>query len=620
MAAYESLEFLQFEDSDRQDTFHKMLAATGASISPLSTTASFDSTIYQKPEIEFFAASEASTLPPSFFSLPEEAQYAGYPLYQFPDIPRAAFPYYGEESALFVQPPTLPSNYLSNEVYRGPSSPSAASSIAEGFDFASGQSSIASGASTSSSDHGSPYVTTQEWPMNTEDIVSWTNVAWEQPEIKDVCVNPSLINNASRQSSVEAASATPASPKHSRRHSTFRVSPYPTPSAPSKVHRRTPSNHSGDEYFPHSPAMSRDTSSKSAASPERTSSSSGTANNDNFCAACGKVFRDLKAHQITHLDERPEKCPIPTCEYAKKGFARKYDCQRHTLTHYKGTMVCGFCPGSGLPSEKTFNRADVFKRHLMSVHNVEQTAPNGKPKKINGRGGSVSSSGSPRAPSFQAAYKDITGKCSTCSATFANAQQFYEHLDDCVLSKVVKPEPEGDINSHNLDSVKDLEEVQESLAAHGLLNSDGVDMEEVDVSDEEDEEFEDDDDKSDPSFVKKSRKQRKSIIGGTGVAGRKVSKKAPMAVGGRKRRRNLPAGWGVQPDRMVTKRRCLQVYDGNKLLCRDEMMMSSAWEVKANLAGGDAEVSDLDYWTVVRANAFHDAAREERAAPKESEQ
>ncbi|KAF3925400.1 hypothetical protein ABW21_db0206625 [Orbilia brochopaga] len=91
----------------------------------------------------------------------------------------------------------------------------------------------------------------------------------------------------------------------------------------------------------------------------------------------------------------------------------------------------------------------------------------------------------------------------------------------------------------------------------------------------------------------------------------------PMAVGGRKRRRNLPAGWGVQPDRMVTKRRCLQVYDGSKLLCRDEMMMSSAWEVKANLAGGEAEVSDLDYWTVVRANAFHDAARDERATQKE---
>jgi len=93
-----------------------------------------------------------------------------------------------------------------------------------------------------------------------------------------------------------------------------------------------------------------------------------------------------------------------------------------------------------------------------------------------------------------------------------------------------------------------------------------------------------------------------------------------MTASGRKKRRTLPSGWGVQPDRMVTKRRCLQVYDGNKLLCRDEMMMSSAWEVKANLASGGAEVSDLDYWTVVRANAFHDAARQDREAQNEHQQ
>ncbi|KAF3938717.1 hypothetical protein ABW19_dt0209827 [Dactylella cylindrospora] len=517
MAGYES--FLQFEDSDRQETFYKMLTATGASIPANTTTAPFDTSIYQKPELDFFTTSETSTIPASFFSL-EEAQYAGYSLYPFTEVPRTAFPYFNEEPTVFVQPPTLPSNYISTDVYRGPTSPSVASSIAEGFDFTSGQSSTASGASTSSSDHGSPYMAAQEWSMNPEDMNTWTGVTWEQPELKDACVNPSLINNSSRQSSVEAVPITPSSPKHVRRQSnTFRVSPYPTPSAAPKGHRRSPSQFSSEEYFPRTPDMSREPSNKSAPSPERSASSSGT-NNDNYCSACGKVFRDLKAHQITHMDERPEKCPIPTCEYAKKGFARKYDCQRHTLTHYKGTMVCGFCPGSGLPSEKTFNRADVFKRHLMSVHNVEQTAPNGRPKKVNGRGASVSSSGSPRAPSFQTSYKDVTGKCSTCNATFANAQQFYEHLDDCVLSKVVKPEPEGAINSANLDSVKDLEEVQESLAAHGLFNTEAVEGEDVDMSEDEEEESEDEDDKSDPSFgTKKSKKARKSITG-TGVAGR----------------------------------------------------------------------------------------------------
>lgn len=50
---------------------------------------------------------------------------------------------------------------------------------------------------------------------------------------------------------------------------------------------------------------------------------------------CGRVFKDLKAHMLTHQSERPEKCPITTCEYHHKGFARKYDKNRHTLTHYK---------------------------------------------------------------------------------------------------------------------------------------------------------------------------------------------------------------------------------------------------------------------------------------------
>lgn len=28
---------------------------------------------------------------------------------------------------------------------------------------------------------------------------------------------------------------------------------------------------------------------------------------------CGRVVRDLRAHMLTHIGERPEKCPITTC-------------------------------------------------------------------------------------------------------------------------------------------------------------------------------------------------------------------------------------------------------------------------------------------------------------------
>lgn len=144
---------------------------------------------------------------------------------------------------------------------------------------------------------------------------------------------------------------------------------------------------------------------------------------------CGRVFKDLTAHMLTHQEERPEKCPIESCEYHTKGFARKYDKNRHALTHYKGSMACPFCPGAGTAYEKSFNRADVFKRHLTSVHNVEQTPPNsrklfaGDASNPRGRGG------------------DSTGgaRCSICRLSFTAAQEFYEHLDDCVLS-VIAPQ------------------------------------------------------------------------------------------------------------------------------------------------------------------------------------
>ena len=177
-----------------------------------------------------------------------------------------------------------------------------------------------------------------------------------------------------------------------------------------------------------------------------------------FCRDCGRLFKDLKAHMLTHQSERPEKCPITTCSYHVKGFARKYDKNRHTLTHYKGTMICGFCPGSGSSSEKSFNRADVFKRHLTSLHGVEQAPPNGRKK----------AQGAISAKKASTPASDATGKCSTCSATFDNAQEFYEHLDDCVLRIVQQEEPSEAINERILRAVNDDEGVQETLDRHML--------------------------------------------------------------------------------------------------------------------------------------------------------
>lgn len=165
---------------------------------------------------------------------------------------------------------------------------------------------------------------------------------------------------------------------------------------------------------------------------------------------------------LTHQSERPEKCPIVTCEFHKKGFARKYDKNRHTLTHYRGTMVCGFCSGSGSALEKTFSRADVFKRHLMSLHGVEHTPPNGRKKSpLVGK----------RAAPANSANTTAGGVCSTCLCTFASAQELYEHLDDCVLRVVQETDPSELINEQNLGSVHGDSGVHETLARHYLTDN-----------------------------------------------------------------------------------------------------------------------------------------------------
>ncbi len=193
---------------------------------------------------------------------------------------------------------------------------------------------------------------------------------------------------------------------------------------------------------------------------------------------CGKHFKDIKAHMLTHMTERPEKCPIQTCDYHVKGFARKYDKNRHTLTHYKGTMVCGFCPGSGSAAEKSFNRADVFKRHLTAVHGVEQTPPNSRKKSAG------------HVKKLSAYPPDATGKCSTCSQTFSNAQDFYEHLDDCVLRIVQQEDPAEAVNAKRLAEVENDPSVHATLEKN-MLPTTGTQTSST-ADDEEDEDMDED--------------------------------------------------------------------------------------------------------------------------------
>ncbi|TQV95955.1 C2H2 finger domain-containing protein [Cordyceps javanica] len=160
---------------------------------------------------------------------------------------------------------------------------------------------------------------------------------------------------------------------------------------------------------------------------------------------CGRVLRDLAAHMLTHQAERPEKCPVPSCVYHTKGFARKYDKNRHALTHYRGTLICPLCPTKGENNvESVFSRADVFKRHLASVHSVEtSTGP-----QTNGEEASASAAAAESAMSASMMSRPVAdpktlqneGCCSICNHYYPYAQEFYEHLDECVLAALVAPE------------------------------------------------------------------------------------------------------------------------------------------------------------------------------------
>ncbi|KAK2875020.1 hypothetical protein FQN49_001839 [Arthroderma sp. PD_2] len=311
---------------------------------------------------------------------------------------------------------------------------------------------------------------------------------------------------------------------------------------------------------------------------------------------CGRVFRDLKAHMLTHQSERPEKCPIVTCEYHLKGFARKYDKNRHTLTHYKGTMVCGFCPGSGSSAEKSFNRADVFKRHLTTVHGVDQSAPNGRkktPPSVPG-GGKLSNY-----------CQDATGKCSTCTSTFSSAQEFYEHLDDCVLRVVQQEEPSEAINSRRLTEVASDEAVRDTMERHMLLDTNTPNTESEDL----DEAAERQNDSSNSST--------KGVLSKSNSTNSKITKSRPAVSRRRNNRNNYPPSWSCPNNKIKMKRRLLCLYDGPRRLWKDEMMLDNEFEVRLKLPAGDcmgreAYVTDLDIETLKRSEGVHNATEKEK--------
>ena len=273
-------------------------------------------------------------------------------------------------------------------------------------------------------------------------------------------------------------------------------------------------------------------------------------------------------------------------------------------------MVCGFCPGSGSAAEKSFNRADVFKRHLTAVHGVEQTPPNSR-KKTSGLSSGKKLTGYP---------PDATGKCSTCTQTFSNAQDFYEHLDDCVLRIVQQEDPAEAINARRLAEVEHDRDVHATLEKNKLPVTtqtvmDGDDLLADDM--DEDMDAEDDDDVKAEGSSSPTKKSS-TIVTGNGVSkskgmthSRGGRQMAPRNRG-RKHRRDYPSSWGFDKGQMVMKKRVMAVFDGPRRLAKDDLMLSTEHEVRVPLSDGRSYVTDLDVQTMKRATGFHLATPEEK--------
>ncbi|KAL8862926.1 MAG: hypothetical protein Q9178_000868 [Gyalolechia marmorata] len=260
-------------------------------------------------------------------------------------------------------------------------------------------------------------------------------------------------------------------------------------------------------------------------------------------------------------------------------------------------MVCDFCPGSGSAAEKSFNRADVFKRHLTSLHGVEQTPPNSRKK-------SPTTSAAKKTSDFSG---DAAGKCSTCSAMFSNAQEFYEHLDDCVLRVVQQEEPSEAINEQHLTEVAQDQSVLETLDRNMIQAANPKPY-----NADEDDEGSETGELKDEASSDWPRSTRSNPRSGKGQIKARRDGGVPLLGKGRKRRKHYPVSWGCSADKMKMKKRVLCVYDGPRRLWKDDMMLDSEFEVRMRLGDSGAYVTDLDVNTLKRADALLNATEEEK--------
>jgi hypothetical protein len=207
-------------------------------------------------------------------------------------------------------------------------------------------------------------------------------------------------------------------------------------------------------------------------------------------------------------------------------------------------------------------------------------------------------------------------------------------------------DPAENINQKHLGTIAEDKEVKDTLEKHNLPTSTDYTTSETlddDDEDEVDDESADNDDANDTSYGSRNARSGKGPIknkasggsgttwqsssrvskarGRTGLTFSKSGVKLNGTPSGRRKRKNYPVSWGCSSDKMKMKKRVLCVYDGQRRLCKDDMMLNSEFEVRVQLpptANEDGTLSrpsyvtDLDVQTIRRADAIFGATDEER--------
>ncbi|KAF2863344.1 hypothetical protein K470DRAFT_123291 [Piedraia hortae CBS 480.64] len=136
------------------------------------------------------------------------------------------------------------------------------------------------------------------------------------------------------------------------------------------------------------------------------------------CPICHRYVQNLKTHGWTHRAIRPEKCPRGTCEYSIKGFARKYDRDRHAWAHYDHHITCPLCIGPlNAGRSPTFRRYTDLRSHLTREHCSDANR---------GRTG--------RRPRVE--DLEQFGNCFVCRSPLVGAHHCRQHLDECIIRAV----------------------------------------------------------------------------------------------------------------------------------------------------------------------------------------